>query len=227
LTSNTKDSAKIDEDVSAVDVADRRLREMIARGQVSPGEHLSQMSLAQRLGVSRVPVREALTLLAADGVVTYRANHGYFVAKMSREDIGEIYAMRRLLETELYRSLAWPGPHLVERLSHLNDQMQGAKGSRDSHISIPANRRFHFMLFELSPHRLMRREVERLWAMSESYRAVYHYAEAGHSPIHAEHQRMITAVKSQDRDELIRAADEHRSHAETYVVRLLRRSSDS
>ncbi len=74
-----------------------RLRESIRGGRIRPGEKLQEIALAEALGVSRTPVREALALLAAHGLAA-PSGRGYVVAGLAPQDIDEIYELRRLLE---------------------------------------------------------------------------------------------------------------------------------
>jgi DNA-binding GntR family transcriptional regulator len=92
-------------------VADRIaeiLREAIAEGSLAAGTALRQDELATRFGFSRMPIRDALRLLEAEGLVSIHPTRGAFVAKMDAVEISEIYAVRELLEVEALR-LALPG----------------------------------------------------------------------------------------------------------------------
>lgn len=70
------------------------LRRAIVSGQLRPGAAIRQDTLAESLGVSRVPLREALKILEGEGQVTYRPHRGYFVADLSYDDLREVYRIR-------------------------------------------------------------------------------------------------------------------------------------
>lgn len=96
-------------------VADRIaaiLREAIGAGTLPAGAALRQDDLAARFGFSRMPIRDALRLLEAEGIVTIHPTRGAFVARMDGREIAEIYAVRALLEGEALRLAL---PHLTER----------------------------------------------------------------------------------------------------------------
>ena len=80
------------------------VRSLIATGRMRPGEQIVQEALALELGVSRVPLREALKILEGEGQVTYVAHRGYFVALLSLADLLEVYRMREILEAEAVSS---------------------------------------------------------------------------------------------------------------------------
>ena len=82
-----------------------RLRESIRAGRIAPGGRLQEIALAERLGVSRTPVREALALLARDGLAS-PSGRGYVVAGLSPQDIDDIFELRRLLEPAAVRDSA-------------------------------------------------------------------------------------------------------------------------
>lgn len=83
---------------SVLDVTYERLRETILSGVLRPGDHLRQELLAQHLGASRGPTREALNRLAAEGLVAFRPRRGYSVTVLNEQDLDEIYELRHILE---------------------------------------------------------------------------------------------------------------------------------
>ncbi len=92
------------------------LRAAILEGELRPGQRVNQEDWAARAGVSAIPVREALNALAGEGLVTYRPRRGYVVTELALADLEEVYALRRLLETEaLRRGVARATPDDVER----------------------------------------------------------------------------------------------------------------
>src|SRR3981189_2380075 len=78
-------------------------RDAFVRGDLHPGARIRQEATAQELGISLIPVREALKTLASEGLVTYHPQRGYFVTELPLEAIEQIYTVRELLETEAER----------------------------------------------------------------------------------------------------------------------------
>src|SRR6186713_370775 len=79
------------------------LRTAILEGELVPGQRVSQEAWAARAGVSLIPVREALRVLAGEGLVTYRPRRGYVVTELDVADLEEVYRLRRTLEAEALR----------------------------------------------------------------------------------------------------------------------------
>ena len=101
------------------------LREAIVTGAFAPGEWLRQESLAEAIGVSRIPVRTALLQLEAEGMVTFHPHRGARVRTLSEAQINEIYRLRMLLERyALQLSMAKMRPERIERLRDLAQQME-------------------------------------------------------------------------------------------------------
>ncbi|HVW39983.1 MAG TPA: GntR family transcriptional regulator [Amycolatopsis sp.] len=196
---------------------------MIVSGQLLPGEKVHQAELAEQLNVSRIPLREALSTLQAEGVLVHKPNTGYRVARFSSDDLVEIYLMRRLLETELMRS-ADLSLIDVDDLARLNDLIKTIDPSENSDEYQRVNEEFHYKLFECSPLRLVREEVSRLWYMSNFYRSFYLHEAPTSLRVVEDHDRIIDAVRRRDLDALISAADEHRAGTERLVVSRLGRS---
>src|SRR6201997_2552635 len=123
------------------------IRGMIFDGELLPGEKLRQVELAERIGVSRSPLREALRTLESEGVVTYEINRGYVVAKLDDDDLGQIHRMRTLLEDELLRTVKRPDPAVLNDLKDLNEKMMVAIDERNIAEVLRYNREFHFTIF--------------------------------------------------------------------------------
>ena len=90
------------------------LRTAILDGELRPGQRVSQEAWAARVGVSMIPVREALRALAGEGLVAYRPRRGYAVTELDLDDLDEVYRLRALLETEALREARVPnggGPY--------------------------------------------------------------------------------------------------------------------
>ena len=186
------------------------IRGMVFDGELLPGEKLRQVELAERIGVSRSPLREALRTLESEGLLSYEMNRGYVVARLEPGDVAELYHMRSLLEHELMMSIARPGRDELDVLEQHNKAMMAAIGQEDIAEIMRANRDFHFTIFELSPMKQFRREIARLWQLSEGYRHWWWHLPDAAARIDREHREIITALRRFDLERLIQLCDAHR-----------------
>jgi DNA-binding GntR family transcriptional regulator len=198
-----------------------RLQDMIVSRRLSPGQQIRQEELAEQLGVSRSPLREALRTLEAEGLVRHSAHHGYFVANLGRWELEQIYLMRRMLESEVFRHMTPPDDKGIEGLHLANGQVFEAAARASVSDLLKANRQFHFLLFSFSDMTLVVREIEKLWQLSEAYRAAYLWSPETRWRIFEEHNEMIQAISDGDVSKLIDLADAHRSGAEIAVSAML------
>jgi DNA-binding GntR family transcriptional regulator len=191
------------------------LRRAIVTGELRPGEQVLQDALAERFGVSRVPLREALKILEGEGQVIYRPHRGYFVAELDLDDLREVYRIRDLLESEAVRVAV---PQITEAelaaLAAALDDVERASAAGDLARMAEANRRFHFGLIEAAHLPRLSRLVRVLWDATDVYRSLY-YADEGHrDTVHDEHRAVLDAVLAGSAE---RAVDLLRAHRERAV----------
>jgi len=125
---------------------------MILRGEIKAGERINEPDVASRLGVSRVPVREALRELESSGLVEARKHSGVFVRKLSAEEVRGLYEMRALLDGFAGRRSAQLPPAdrepLAEALDSSVSRMEQAARSRNVSAYYSENLRFHWIMVE-------------------------------------------------------------------------------
>ncbi|CAN5516225.1 GntR family transcriptional regulator [soil metagenome] len=194
----------------AMEQALARLRHMVISGQLGPGEQVRQEEMALQFGVSRMPLREALHVLAQQGLLVHRRNQGYFVAKRAQAEVAQIVRMLHLLETELMNTMRQPPAALAAALRKLNRQMHACINTSDWTPLIALNREFHFRIFDLSPNKLILGEVARLWALADAHIAARFVHPGLRAQTVAEHDEIITALAAQDRVASLAALNRHR-----------------
>ena len=200
--------------------AEDEIRRLILEGQLLPGQKVRQADLAQRLGLSRIPVREALVSLEAEGLVEHLPNSGYTVVIPTAEALSEVYLMRRLLETALLRSVTLPEVD-VERMQTCNARLADLDPGASFDYYRALNRDFHDTLFDASPLRLVRKEVARVWTLSEFYRSLYIHEPGADRQVLHDHAEMIAAIRAGDLDTLVAVSDRHRDTTERSMSRVL------
>lgn len=199
-----------------------QIRALIVAGEYLPGQPLRQSALASRLGTSRIPVREALTVLQTEGIVDHTPHVGHTVARLSPRELAEIYTMRRMIETEILRSIDLSTVD-VGHLQDMNTVIEEASANLEIDRVTQLNIEFHFSLFAYSGRTVMIAELRRLWNMSGFYRSLQVYDSEHRAEIIAQHQRIIEAVRRGDADLLVAAMDTHRAWRLPATVYPLRR----
>lgn len=192
------------------------VRRLLVTGELTPGAPLRQEALAERLGVSRVPLREALKVLEGEGHVVYLPRRGYVVAELSVDDLVEVYRMRELLEAEAIR-VAVPrltAADLVALASAADDVVEsGRRAGSDLASLTAANRRFHFLLFDAARMPRLSRTLRQLWDATDVYRSVYFAAPANRARVAHEHADLLTALGDRDADGAVSAQAGHRDRS--------------
>jgi DNA-binding GntR family transcriptional regulator len=172
--------------------ATRILRDKILAGDLDPGTKLNQHHLAAELGMSRIPVRDALRSLASEGLVEVRAHTTAVVSQLSTRDLQELYELRIAIEPSLGR-LAVPG--LTER--HL-DEMEALlvilEATKDTNDWLALNNRFHETMYAAAARRRSLDMVRTIRRQTDRYTAVY--VVLNHPVVDAEHRMIHEAAKS-------------------------------
>ena len=190
------------------------LRRAIVAGSLKPGQRVAQEDVAERIGVSVAPVREALRVLEQEGQVTYRPRRGYFVTELRMADLEEIYALRQLLEERAARhALPALDDDALQRITSAAADCMDAAETGDVAAELAANRRFHFAILESPDHPHVIRLIRLLWDSTEAYRALYYNSPAERKHSVDAHDRIIAAVRAGDPERLVAELDAHRRRA--------------
>lgn len=161
--------------VQPLDIRIRRnLLKRIVSGEMAPGLSINEARLADELGVSRTPLRQALARLEQDGFLVSRPNHGFFVASLSGDEAGELYPILAALEGLAVR-LAPPGPDELAGLQRLNREL-GEVDPEHPDAAVRANFRWHEALVAGCDNRRLTRMLETI------RRQVYRYEISFFSP---------------------------------------------
>ncbi|MFH8249415.1 GntR family transcriptional regulator [Microbacterium sp. B2969] len=184
------------------------LRDAILDGAFAPGERIRQEVLAQRYGASRVPVREALRTLEAEGLVTLVANTGAWVSRISLAECEEMYQIRERIEPLLLRfNLPLLTGEDVAELDRLATAMEAA----DVEEFLALDRAFHLSCYDLVPTSVLGDMVRQLWNRTQHYRRAFTrvFHADGERSVHHEHHLLVAAIRRQDADEAERVLAGH------------------
>lgn len=179
------------------------LRDAILRGELKPGHRLAQVELSEELGVSRIPLRDALRRLEAEGLVEIDGRRGARVSSLSPGDVEEIYSMRKLLESECARrAIEGLNDEQAERLIELSDEMDR---TADDPVKGAASRKnFYAELYALAGRPRMRATILQLRALVQRYHLLTD--SSGHP--HA-HDDLRDCIRDRDGKRAAKAVSEH------------------
>ena len=186
-----------------------RVRDAILRGEYAPGARIRQEDIAEEFGASRIPVREALRILEADGLVTLIANTGAWVAHLSLAECEEVYQIRERIEPLLLRySLPNLSTETLDRLQELTDQMQSGS---DVETFLHLDREFHLLSYTGATTSILGDTVHRLWNSTQHYRRAFTLllAAEGNRAVHYEHQLLVGALRRGDSEDAERVLAGH------------------
>ncbi len=130
-----------------------KIKEAIVEGLIRPGERLSEVDLADKLAVSRTPVREAIRQLAQTGLVTLEPRRGAFVSLPTVKDASDLYDLRTHLEIVAVRLVTARQP--IEELEHWRDVFSSMTDMTDTRHYLSEDRKFHATLYEISGNRYL------------------------------------------------------------------------
>lgn len=201
---------------SAADIVFDALRQAIIEGEISEGEPLRQDEIARMFNTSRIPVREAISRLEAQGLVVTQRYKGAVVAALSAEEAAEIFDLRALLEPEIIRSSV--PQFTAETLAEARTHFDAFATSTDPLHWGDLNRAFHAALYGASPLGYFREVAETAMDRVDRYIRAQLVMSDGMSRANAEHLAILEACEEGDAD---RAADLTRAHIEGAKASLL------
>jgi DNA-binding GntR family transcriptional regulator len=202
-----------------------QMRSMILTGELLPGQHIRQEAMSARLGVSRLPVRQALEVLAMEGLVEYVQNAGYTVARLSEQEFEQLLLVNAILEDAILERLQAPDAEEAADLTRASAAVQAAADAGDFAAMRELNDEFHFLIFRLCRLDILVRELERVWTMTRPYFVLKFSNAETRARILAEHRLMLVAAIECDRPELLRLMEKHRDGGDRTIHNLLRRSN--
>jgi GntR family transcriptional regulator, gluconate operon transcriptional repressor len=210
----------------AEDAADR-VREQILAGGFRQGEHLVEAKIAEQLGISRGPVREAFKLLRAEGLLEEEPRRGTFVVSLTPDDVRQIYGLRAALEGRAARLLARSrNPSAIETLRSLADAIEAAVRSGDPAAVSRADLAFHEGLCRLCGneriHEVFVRYVPTLRALLRLDEQVLRSLDE----IPLQHRPFVEAIADGDEELAGRLLADHVDGAGELIAELLERQTD-
>ena len=193
-----------------------QLRTEILHADVAPGSKLAQVALAERFGVSRIPVRDALAILAGEGLVQPLSNATAIVTRMSIEELQELYDLRLLIEPRT-TEIAVPNVGRADIL-YMRKQMAVMAAPIDARMWLAANTEFHAAIYRRANRPRTIELIEQLRRLTDRY-VFMHLQEigaAGH--FGSEHEEILAAVESGDAAGTARLTGAHLANAHDNIL---------
>lgn len=185
-----------------------RLRQRIYARELAPGDWIDELRIAEELGISRTPLREALKVLATEGLVTMKLRRGAYVAEASPKDLADVYHLLSLLETDAARTVARQASDAaLAELQALHQQLEEAVADTARFFAL--NEAFHLRLLELADNRWRLQLVQDLRKAMKLHRQ-HSLQRSGrlHQSL-AEHRRLLQALRARDPEQAAACMQAH------------------
>lgn len=205
---------------SLVDEITTRLRSDILTGEFEPGQRVGVASLARELGVSHIPVREAVRRLEAESLIATEPHRGLVVADVRPDELGEIYDLRRLIERDVARrAVERYTDDDIRRIQESLARLLEADPGDERGNFWEAHREFHETVLSPGMTAWTERILGLLWQSAERYARLAALAFGSLEQAHPEHRALAEAAAAKDRDMLCHTLVEHLSTTERRVAR--------
>ncbi|MEF8732632.1 MAG: GntR family transcriptional regulator [Candidatus Accumulibacter meliphilus] len=176
-----------------------RLRQRIFAHQLAPGARIDEQALAIDYGISRTPLREALKVLAAEGLVTLRPRRGCFVTEISEQDLDDIFPLMAMLEGRCaLEATTRAQPEDLARLDALHAELQRFAESNEIERFFEVNQAFHYQIQEMSGNRRLRQVIQDLRKVLKLTRLFSLSIDGRVQQSLAEHAIILAAIKAGD-----------------------------
>ena len=171
------------------------LRYWIVDGRLPAGERINEVHLARQLGVSRTPLREALSRLAAEGALTTVPRFGFFVRPLTLEEFEQIYDIRPILDPEALRLAGLPDAKTLERLEKLNRRLAGAS---DPEAAIALDDEWHLLLVDRCSNRVLIALIQNIILRTRRYELALMRETSHVRRATEDHERILAALRRRD-----------------------------
>jgi len=184
------------------------LRQRIFKRELEPGSWIDEMKIAEEYGISRTPLREALKVLAAEGLVTMKVRRGAYVTEVSDSDLADVYHLLSLLESDAAGVVAQRATDAqIKELQALHKDLEAAAGNREKFFAL--NERFHMRLLEIAGNRWRDQMVADLRKVMKLNRHNSLLKSGRIQESLAEHRAIVEALSKRDAKATVKRMQEH------------------
>lgn len=205
----------------------QQLRALVIGGRLAPGERLTETHLAERLGVSRAPLREAVRELVDSGILVSRPYRGLFVRPVSAADLQELYSMRINLEQFAFQ-LGWDlrSDRALADLRRRYQDLVAVQATGEQTAAIAAEIAFHSWIYELTGHRLLQSYWARLSPLLQLYLSLHHKMHGAHGKFAKMTRRYLELAAGDDLAAMRAHIEEHMHQGLMQVIEAVPRAPD-
>lgn len=213
----------MDEFLPLRDVVFNTLRKAILTGELKPGERLMEIHLANRLGVSRTPIREAIRKLELEGLVIMIPRRGAEVAQITEKSLKDVLEVRRALDA-LCVELACDriGSEEEEMLKEACEEFERATETKDATIIAKADVAFHDIIVQATGNQRLIQLINNLSEQMYRYRFEYIKDENRHDSLIDEHRIIYESIVKRDKKKAAETARLHIDNQEKSIIRQIR-----
>ena len=188
------------------------LRQRIFARELKPGDWIDELKIAEEYGISRTPLREALKVLAAEGLVTMKVRRGAYVTEVSDKDLADVFHLLALLESDAVSVVAQKATdEQLKELQSLQDDLEksGKKGVKDRDNFFAINERFHQLILSIADNRFRDQMVADLRKVMKLNRAQSLLKDGRIEHSLEEHRTIMTALAKRDAKAANKAMQAH------------------
>lgn len=205
---------------TAEQVADA-LREMILRGELEQGHPLREVTLASSMGVSRNTMREAIRVLAREGIVTHQMHHGAVVTQLDTDSVKDIFRVRRVLELAAIEAALSAEPEQLSQLADAVRELEAAVGTGDWGAITDADELFHERLVGLLGSRRLSRFFDAIQTEVRLCMSIVNRTTADLSGLVAEHQELLDLILHRELDRVTQVMAGHMTDSEEMLTQIV------
>lgn len=212
-------NATINEYLPLRDVVFQTLRQSILRGELEPGERLMEIHLADRLGVSRTPIREAIRKLELEGLVVMIPRRGAIVASITEKDLQDVLEVRRTLEI-MAAEIACDRitPEQLAELADAGREFRKLKDSDDYTSLAAADVRFHDIIYAATDNQRLISILNNLREQMYRYRLEYLKDSGSHEKLDGEHEAIYESIHNGDKEAVCAMIGQHIDNQMTAIL---------
>jgi DNA-binding GntR family transcriptional regulator len=200
------------------EVALSQLRALILAGVAPPGAPINVDDVAERFQVSRIPVREALKTLIAEGLVEHEPRGGFTVCQVTRNELSELYTAREALERAALRAAvprATPADDLAVRRAF--DELTSSVNAHDGRAHQRGSKEFHFAMVRPCGMARLLTMLEQAWNLTMPMQPMRYLSTHGQHALHDDHQAMVDAFLAREIEVLLALSSLHYKRNQSIV----------